>query len=501
MHVMDAEATVVKSDSIVPSSLKEALSSAVKPLENVPEKAKDWHPGSDEMVLDLVHPSLFPLVYGLSRVLPEGKVPLEGCVKYTGRGEIATAASSEDDMFVQRSTAWGNDQTLKAWGNFQWLPSDVEFHDDKAKIVSYINNLHPDKHQELYGVLEQFVDKAIPLWNESLSWFQQRFRFKISYTGSDDWELPPGLKYVRPRRSDDEGEDGENNDEENEDEEDSDLEYDEDYREWKVQHRILIQREPEDYTPFQDTLSRKGAKKIDLKKDFSQSGLQVIFKLANIHLTPEKPTYEGGTWHVEGALNEHICATALYYYDQDNISDCHLGFRQSVDTEELTMLPEQSEYESLEAFYGVQQDGSAIQELGQVLTKEGRLLTFPNILQHRVSKFQLADPTRPGHRKILAMFLVDPHIRIISTANVPPQSRQWWAEEVRKAEGRLGSLPEELFLSTVDQVEDFPISWDDAVAIREKLMEERGMMVNDMNEEMANVSLVSFPFLSLLRVS
>jgi Protein of unknown function (DUF4246) len=30
--------------------------------------------------------------------------------------------------------------------------------------------------------------------------------------------------------------------------------------------------------------------------------LQVIVKLANIHLTPEKPDYEGGTWHVEGKL-------------------------------------------------------------------------------------------------------------------------------------------------------------------------------------------------------
>jgi len=28
----------------------------------------------------------------------------------------------------------------------------------------------------------------------------------------------------------------------------------------------------------------------------------VIVKLANIHLTPDKPTYKGGSWHVEGRL-------------------------------------------------------------------------------------------------------------------------------------------------------------------------------------------------------
>jgi hypothetical protein len=29
--------------------------------------------------------------------------------------------------------------------------------------------------------------------------------------------------------------------------------------------------------------------------------LQVIIKLANIVLTPDKPSYAGGKWHVEGA--------------------------------------------------------------------------------------------------------------------------------------------------------------------------------------------------------
>ena len=41
---------------------------------------------------------------------------------------------------------------------------------------------------------------------------------------------------------------------------------------------------------------------VDLKMMFTKRGLQVIVKLANIHLTPEKPEYGGGTWHVEGQL-------------------------------------------------------------------------------------------------------------------------------------------------------------------------------------------------------
>ena len=47
---------------------------------------------------------------------------------------------------------------------------------------------------------------------------------------------------------------------------------------------------------------------INLKEEYAKSGLQIIVKLANIHLTPEDPSYEGGSWHVEGQL------VSLYIY-------------------------------------------------------------------------------------------------------------------------------------------------------------------------------------------
>ena len=43
---------------------------------------------------------------------------------------------------------------------------------------------------------------------------------------------------------------------------------------------------------------------VDLREDFGR--LQIIIKLANIHLTPEKPEYEGGSWHIEGMANESM---------------------------------------------------------------------------------------------------------------------------------------------------------------------------------------------------
>jgi hypothetical protein len=67
-------------------------------------------------------------------------------------------------------------------------------------------------------------------------------------------------------------------------------------------HRVLIKPDAVDY----DDMSRDQQVKFDFK-DFSS--IQVIVKLATIYLSPEKPSYPGGSWHIEGQLNEHIAAT------------------------------------------------------------------------------------------------------------------------------------------------------------------------------------------------
>lgn len=137
----------------------------------------------------------------------------------------------------------------------------------------------------------------------------------------------------------------------------------------------------------------------------------------------------------------------------------------------------------LTEIYGCAQDGPAVQEVGSILCKEDRLVTFPNILQHQVQPFKLEDPKKPGHRKILALFLVDPKIKIISTANVPPQQREWWSELVENvfssSEVGLSKLSNELKDKVFEEVEDFPIGMDEAKEIRLKLMDERkGFVLN-----------------------
>lgn len=79
--------------------------------------------------------------------------------------------------------------------------------------------------------------------------------------------------------------------------------------------RRIIHPQPEQFkTPGQrfnekyDDIKYENLPFVDLRKDFGR--LQIIVKLASIHLTPAKPAYDGGSWHVEGQLNEAMLVSS-----------------------------------------------------------------------------------------------------------------------------------------------------------------------------------------------
>ena len=112
-----------------------------------------------------------------------------------------------------------------------------------------------------------------------------------------------------------------------------------------------------------------------------------------------------------------------------------------------------------------------LQVLGKVLIRENRLLIYPNVLHHRILPFRLADATKPGHLKMVQLFLVDPNIRIPSTAIVPPQQQHWWAELIAES-GVFKKLLQEVVNQMYGEV-DSPLSMEQANQVREGLMEER----------------------------
>lgn len=82
-------------------------------------------------------------------------------------------------------------------------------------------------------------------------------------------------------------------------------------------------------------------------------------------------------------MNEHICATALYYLDSENITDSNLSFRMQTNaylSDDVSVG--QDSYHWLEQIWGTRlgHGAACLQNYGSVDTHQGRLLAFPNVL-------------------------------------------------------------------------------------------------------------------------
>lgn len=282
-EVLDANAAVYISDKAVCRDTKTALQLGVAQLETIPDNQKDWHPGSDGKVLDVVHPSLFPLMYGTSRFLREGKVALETCSAYCALGDTVPATSEEDvDGYSMKH---------------QWLPCDVSVDSaGGAAITSYINNLHPNGHKDLYAAIEKVISNAIPMWKMAVrSTLYRHERPRVTVLG-DGYDHDAAAECRDERR-------------ETDDDYDSDDDSMDSYSE-----EFVVVPEPQPYAHRERKPKKENASTFN--KTFSRDKLQVIVKLANIHLTPEAPTYDGGSWHIEvGSPDMTVtsCEKLTYY--------------------------------------------------------------------------------------------------------------------------------------------------------------------------------------------
>ncbi|KAJ5497077.1 hypothetical protein N7463_009064 [Penicillium fimorum] len=449
---------VVKSDNAISNQLQQDLRQAAAIFENVPEAQKDYDPGSDQKVVNLVHPSLFPVVYGRTRVLPDQIIGVDDCLSSMGQGTVIPTPSEEESLVTSEHELVNHHHIQPGLSRkFQWLPCEVDIKDSGCEITSYINNVHPIEHRGLYNVVEKVIARTIPLWNQTLTRRSDHCRISPEEVEYGD---PVGPEPMRPQEADD------NFDE---------AEYLERHKEWEFSRPILLP-EPTEFKIYD--LWDSYNVRVD-SAYFNRRGIQVIVKLANIELTPERPDYEGETWHIEGQLNERICATAIYYYDNQNINESLLSFRQR-GTQLDYVKHEQDRHEFLQDADGLRTNGywngtEVTQELGGVVCQEGRLLTFPNSVQHKVSPFSLADRSKSGHRKILALFLIDPHRQVISSANVPPQ-REDWAPETSKMVNSVHPQVSKNLPDTPDQDVPSPVmSMKEAEAYRLELMEERSV--------------------------
>ena len=370
------------------------------------ETAPDWHPGSNEQMLDLVHPSLFPLISGLSQRVMTTRLPWSELLTGSCDSEVMNFVLPSDclleSMFANdryheerhkaNATRVKNARDSYAFSKkYQWLPAEFVVADDGAVTIdSYINNLHPRVHAVLYKTIGEVFRECIPLLECCLTDLRQ---YPLMARHEDS---PRNYEMEYEPNSEDDGSD-------------------DSYVGWNLGGTSVSSE--------MDAYSR--SKTLPPYVNLRGRTLKVIVKLANIVLTPEKPDYDGGAWHVEGMGNESIVATAIYYYSQENVTQSTLAFREAVFEPDY----EQGDTIGVRKVYGMENGEPLNQVIGAVNTNSGRILAFPNVFQHQVQSFTLVDKQLPGHRNILVFFLCDPSAQVESSATILPLQRDWWSME------------------------------------------------------------------------
>jgi len=261
---------------------------------------------------------------------------------------------------------------------YQWLPTPFAISTDgQAKPLSYINNLDRGRHPAAYDNLAALLSTALPL-----------FESVVGY----------------------------------------------------VDHTRFFQEDLEDIEHEGELPEDRGDATAQPAPPTSLRGREILVipKIVEYRLAAGE-THEG-VWHVEGMSHEHILATCVYVLDRDEaLQGGDLLFKRAYTVEEAGRL-----------FWNISQSRPSPVEdlveegtipLGRIATPAGRLLVFPNSHIHKLSELSVAAGASEARRRVIVFWLVDPRVRLPSTAEVPPQQ---------------GVIPH-----------------DEALAIRLELMEER----------------------------
>jgi hypothetical protein len=147
---MHAKSTTVEnvalSDRALPKTLVAELNASLDEI--CRQEVADYHPGSGKVVRDIVHPSLYCYVKGVSVVNGSSGNPL--------------ASDASDKPSKEEKDFWGRDYEDSS---YQWLPAEFFVSDaGTARIDSYINNLDRLKYPAAYGILERMFEQVLPMF-------------------------------------------------------------------------------------------------------------------------------------------------------------------------------------------------------------------------------------------------------------------------------------------------------------------------------------------------
>lgn len=161
---------VAWSDRVLPEELLGDLNDSLD--EFCQREPADYHPGSGTVVRDIVHPSMYCYVQGVSKVNGVPGNPSGDKIK-------------------------GSDDPIDFWGRqyersiYQWLPAEfLVSADDSVRIDSYINNLDSQKYPGIYSILERMFERTLPMFEAVCSSLRNDF---CGVDGRDEDNSPKSI--------------------------------------------------------------------------------------------------------------------------------------------------------------------------------------------------------------------------------------------------------------------------------------------------------------------
>uniref|UniRef100_A0A8H7K9M8 DUF4246 domain-containing protein n=1 Tax=Bionectria ochroleuca TaxID=29856 RepID=A0A8H7K9M8_BIOOC len=396
--------TVVKSDELVSKALHQDMHASFQQLLADQAACPDWHPNSNDkkFKISFTHPCR-------SRFIHDEVVGIHNAMEFIGQGQIvpkntdrATLEGVPNNELYLYSPG-GLEINPEYWSNtYQWLPANVAFKDNgRPEFTSYINGLRPDKYPDIYKTIERLLDVVIPAWDQCLTEISGNDRHSSGRRSS---------RFERISEASDEN-DG--------------LWSPFDVEFWKASDFRL---------PLDSLVELNKEEKLDKEGEC----------LTREEMDEEQRLYEQGL------------PPRVAYVDPEKLA--REKWRQCRDA----VLPEPKSFTEIE--YAPSQNlREKFRESGlQVIVKMASIELTPDKpdfpagagIQHAVSSFSLQDKAKPGHRRFIALWLVDPHQRIISTSNVPPQQKEWWLQhqDQRNTPVTSQAIPENLM--TVEEANE-----------------------------------------------
>ncbi|KAJ2870987.1 hypothetical protein FB639_004538, partial [Coemansia asiatica] len=203
--------------------------------------------------------------------------------------------NSDISHHVPMASAWS------ASPNFSWLPAEFYIAEDgTTRIDSYINNLHPKRHAKLYDLIAQVFSKSVPVFEQVIT--------DAVYTS------PPRIREgfvsyytnVEPMPTDYNSSD-----------------YIQKLEQWRADAQHMGPQ-PDPYAKFDRPIP---------PQTLRNRRVQIVAKMHNIVLSPEQPEYPGDNeWYVEAMSNERIIATVVCYYDEHNVTQGDIAFRDRLNS-------------------------------------------------------------------------------------------------------------------------------------------------------------------------